>query len=169
MGRRSDCWFWVAQQSHAVERTTALRCSCIFPRLRGPGEGSHAKTEPSLSDTQRSRSRCDHRAPSITLPEELASFADLGIGTAMAQHVRLKIDANPCLFCFCDPRSPLQRGTNEKSQRAALDHTLPERPRAEAATPLMRYIRSGSSLNATTEKDTGMETAAEALTILLSQ
>lgn len=46
----------------------------------------------------------------ITLPEELRRSLTWDQGAEMAQHDRLKIDAGVQVY-FCDPQSPLQRGT----------------------------------------------------------
>ncbi|KMO15281.1 hypothetical protein QR78_21730 [Methylobacterium indicum] len=50
------------------------------------------------------------------LPEHLRRSLTWDQGSEMAEHARLRIDADLQVY-FCDPRSPWQRGANEYTNK----------------------------------------------------
>src|SRR5258707_12972724 len=149
-----------------VERTTRYTMLLHLPRLKGPGEGPHAKDGPALSGHGAEAVRDAITRTIITLPEELRRSLTWDQGTEMAQHGRLKIDAGIQVY-FCDPRSPWQRGTNENTN-GLLRQYFPK------GTDLSIYDADeisavAAALNARPKKTLGWKTPAEALDELLSQ
>ncbi len=82
--------------------------------MDGHGCGDRVKNGPALAGHGAEAVR-DAIARTIkTLPEQLRQSLTWDQGAEMAQHTQLRIDTG-LPVCFCDPRSPWQRGTNENT------------------------------------------------------
>jgi IS30 family transposase len=97
-----------------VERTTRFTLLLHLPRMAGHGEEARTKKGPALAG-HGADAVCEAITRTITtLPEQLRRSLTWDQGAEMAQHARLKIDADLQVY-FCDPHSPWQRGTNENT------------------------------------------------------
>jgi len=97
-----------------VERTTRFTMLLHLPRLTGHGREAGEKKRPALAG-HGAEAVCDAITRAIfTMPEQLRRSLTWDQGAELAQHARLKIDADLQVY-FCDPHSPWQRGTNENT------------------------------------------------------
>jgi hypothetical protein len=72
-----------------------------------------------LPDGHKAQQVADALAAIIqTLPRRLARSLTWDQGNEMAEHARFSVATGVQVY-FCDPKSPWQRGSNEKHQRAA--------------------------------------------------
>jgi IS30 family transposase len=142
-----------------VERTTRFTMLLHLPRMHGHG-ARPVKNGPALAGHGAEAVR-DAIAVSIaTLPEQLRRSLTWDQGAEMAQHARLRIDADLDIY-FCDPHSPWQRGTNENTN-GLLRQYFPK------GTDLSRHARGdldavAAALNSRPRKTLGWKTPAEAL------
>ena len=97
-----------------VERTTRFTMLLHLPRMLEHGLGARTKNGPALAGHGAEAVR-DSIAGTITnLPKQLRQSLTWDQGAEMSQHARLTIDTGVDVY-FCDPYSPWQRGTNEKT------------------------------------------------------
>ena len=148
-----------------VERTTRFTMLLHLPRLAGHGDGPRTKGGPALSGHGAEAVRDAITRTIVTLPKELRRSLTWDQGTEMAQHSRLKIDADIQVY-FCDPRSPWQRGTNENTNGLLRQYF----PKSEDLSSYKADEISAVAvaLNARPRKTLGWKTPAEALDELLS-
>jgi IS30 family transposase len=79
--------------------------------------------------TMRADAVADALAAAVTtLPQQLTKSLRWNLGHEMAQHQRFTV-ATDVQVCFCDPRSPWQRGSNENTN-GLLRQYLPRPSRA---------------------------------------
>jgi transposase, IS30 family len=97
-----------------VERTTRFTMLLHLPRMAGYGDGAPIKNGPALAGHGAEAVREAITRTIITLPEQLRRSLTWDQGAEMAQHVNLRIDTGLQIY-FCDPQSPWQRGSNEKT------------------------------------------------------
>jgi IS30 family transposase len=97
-----------------VERTTRFTMLLHLPRATGHVQEAGDKKRPALAG-HGAEAVCDAITRAIfTMPEQLRRSLTWDQGAELAQHARLKIDADFQVY-FCDPHSPWQRGTNENT------------------------------------------------------
>ena len=97
-----------------VERKTRFTLLLHLPPMPGHGAGPHKKNGPALAGHGAEAVR-DAITKSIQrLPSHLYKSLTWDQGAEMAQHAKLKTDTGLQVF-FCDPQSPWQRGSNEKT------------------------------------------------------
>jgi IS30 family transposase len=95
-----------------VERTTRFTMLLHLPRVTD--HSREAGERPALAG-HGAEAVCDAITRAIfTMPEQLRRSLTWDQGAELAQHARLKIDADLQVY-FCDPHSPWQRGTNENT------------------------------------------------------
>ena len=97
-----------------VERTTRFTLLLYLPRMAGHGHEARVKNGPALAGHGAEAVRDAISRTIVTLPEQLRRSLTWDQGAEMAQHARLKIEADVRVY-FCDPHSPWQRGTNENT------------------------------------------------------
>ena len=96
------------------ERTTRFTMLLHLPPMPGHGSGPRAKNGPALAGHGAEAVR-NAIANAITrLPEQLRRSLTWDQGAEMAKHHDLRLDIGLGVY-FCDPHSPLQRGTNENT------------------------------------------------------
>ena len=142
-----------------VERTSRFTLLLHLPRMPGHGERMPAKNGPALAGHGAEAVRDAIAASVATLPEQLRRSLTWDQGAELAQHARLRIDADLDIY-FCDPHSPWQRGTNENTN-GLLRQYFPK------GTDLSRYSRDdldavAAALNGRPRKTLGWKTPAEA-------
>lgn len=100
-----------------VERTTRFTLLLHLPRMAEHATGQRT------TDTKNGPPLAGHGATAVreaitravrTLPTQLRRSLTWDQGAEMAEHARLRVDADLVIY-FCDPRSPWQRGTNENT------------------------------------------------------
>ena len=97
-----------------VGRTTCFTMLLHLPRLAGYGQEARVKNVPALAG-QGVEAVHDAVESSIrTLPEELRCTLIWDEDAEMARHHELRFEMG-LQGHFCDPHSPLQRGTNENT------------------------------------------------------
>ena len=150
-----------------VERTTRFTFLLHLPRMAGHAAGART------TDTKNGPALAGHGAMAVreaitrvirTLPAELRRSLTWDQGAEMAEHARLRIDADLAVY-FCDPHSPWQRGTNENTN-GLLRQYFPK------GTDLSAHGESdlaavALALNTRPRKTLGWRTPAEALDELL--
>lgn len=142
-----------------VESTTRFTLLLHLPCMEGHGSEPRMKNDPALAGHGAEAVR-DAIALSIKeLPQQLRRALTWDQGAEMAQHARLRIDADLPIY-FCDPHSPWQRGTNENTN-GLLRQYFPK------GTDLGRYTVAdmdaiAATLNARPRKTLGWKTPAEA-------
>ena len=97
-----------------VERITRFTMLLHLPPMPGHGEEPREKNGPALAGHGAEAVRDAMAREITTLLEQLRRSLTWDQGAEMAQHARLRIDTGVAVY-FCDPRSPLQRGTNENT------------------------------------------------------
>ena len=142
-----------------VERTTRFTMLLHLPRMEGHG-GPRTKNGPALAGHGAEAVRHAIATSITTLPEQLRRSLTWDQGAEMAQHARLRVDADLDIY-FCDPQSPWQRGTNENTN-GLLRQYFPK------GTDLSRHSRGdldavAAALNSRPRKTLGWKTPAEAL------
>jgi IS30 family transposase len=143
-----------------VERTSRFTLLLHLPRMPGHGERTPAKNRPALAGHGAEAVRDAIAASIATLPEQLRRSLTWDQGAELAQHARLRIDADLDIY-FCDPHSPWQRGTNENTN-GLLRQYFPK------GTDLSRHARGdldavAAALNSRPRKTLGWKTPAEVL------
>ena len=96
-----------------VERTTRFTILLHLPRMENYGEPRN-KLSPPLAGHGAEAVRKAIAASILKLPKHLKRSLTWDQGTEMAQHEKLRVQANLPIY-FCDPQSPWQRGTNENT------------------------------------------------------
>jgi IS30 family transposase len=97
-----------------VERTTRFTMLLHLPRMTGHEQEVCVKKGPALAGHGAEAVRDAITRAIFTMPEQLRRSLTWDQGAELAQHARLKIDADMQVY-FCDPHSPWQRGTNENT------------------------------------------------------
>ena len=98
-----------------VERTTRFTVLLHLPPMEGHGAvGPREKNGPALAGHGAEAVRDAIAREITTLPERLRRSLTWDQGAEMAQHARLRVEADLAIY-FCDPHSPWQRGTNENT------------------------------------------------------
>jgi len=143
-----------------VERTSRFTLLLHLPPMPGHGEGRRPKNGPPLAGHGAEAVRDAIAAAITTLPEQLRRSLTWDQGAELAQHARLRIDADLDIY-FCDPHSPWQRGTNENTN-GLLRQYFPK------GTDLSRHSRGdldavAAALNSRPRKALGWKTPAEIL------
>jgi IS30 family transposase len=150
-----------------VERTTRFTLLLHLPRMAGHALGQRT------TDTKNGPALAGHGATAVreaitramqTLPTQLRRSLTWDQGAEMADHARLRVDADLAIY-FCDPRSPWQRGTNENTN-GLLRQYFPKGTdlSSHRAAALAAVARA---LNTRPRKTLGWRTPAEALNDLL--
>jgi IS30 family transposase len=147
-----------------VERSTRFTILLHLPRMADYGK-PRTKNGPALAGHGAEAVRKAIASAIKKLPQHLRRSLTWDQGAEMAQHERLRIDANLPIY-FCDPQSPWQRGTNENTN-GLLRQYFPK------GTDLSRHSRSvldavAATLNSRPRKTLEWKTPAEALKNLLS-
>ena len=143
-----------------VERSTRFTMLLHLPPMAGHGQQPRVKNGPPLAGHGAQAVRDAIAASITTLPQQLRRSLTWDQGAEMAQHAKLRIDADLDIY-FCDPHSPWQRGTNENTN-GLLRQYFPK------GTDLSRHSRSdldavAAALNSRPRKTLGWKTPAEAL------
>lgn len=146
-----------------VERTTRFTILLHLPRMENYGE-SRNKLSPPLAGHGAEAVRKAIAAAIVKLPRHLRRSLTWDQGSEMAQHEKLRAQANLPIY-FCDPQSPWQRGTNENTN-GLLRQYFPK------GTDLSRYSRIdidavAATLNSRPRKILDWKTPSEALNDLL--
>jgi IS30 family transposase len=97
-----------------VERTTRFTILLHLPRMPGRDDAVRKKNGPALAGHGAEAVREAVTRTITTLPEQLRRSLTWDQGAEMSQHAPLLIDTGVQVY-FCDPHSPWQRGTNEKT------------------------------------------------------
>jgi IS30 family transposase len=147
-----------------VERTTRFTMLLHLPRMPGYGATTRMKNGPALAGHGAEAVREAITRTIITLPEQLRRSLTWDQGAEMAEHARLKIDANVQIY-FCDPHSPWQRATNENTN-GLLRQYFPKGTDLSAHRG-KEIAAVAAALNARPRKTLNWKTPAEALDALL--
>ena len=143
-----------------VERSTRFTMLLHLPPMAGHGQVPRVHNGPPLAGHGAQAVRDAIAASITTLPQQLRRSLTWDQGAEMAQHAKLRIDADLDIY-FCDPHSPWQRGTNENTN-GLLRQYFPK------GTDLSRHSRSdldavAAALNSRPRKTLDWKTPAEAL------
>ena len=143
-----------------VERSTRFTMLLHLPPMAGHGQQPRVHNGPPLAGHGAQAVRDAIAASITTLPQQLRRSLTWDQGAEMAQHAKLRIDADLDIY-FCDPHSPWQRGTNENTN-GLLRQYFPK------GTDLSRHSRSdldavAAALNSRPRKTLDWKTPAEAL------
>jgi len=141
-------------------RTTRFTMLLHLPPMKGHGSIPRARNGPALAGHGAAAVRDAIAATIITLPARLRRSLTRDQGAEMASHARLRTDTG-IEVCFCDPRSPWQRGTSENTS-GLLRQYFPE------GTDLSRHSPGdlaavAAALSSRPRKTLGWKTPAEAL------
>jgi transposase, IS30 family len=101
-----------------------------------------------------------------TLPEQLRKTLTWDQGREMAEHAKLKIDANLDIY-FCDPHSPWQRGSNENTNGLLRQYFPKGTDLSVHSTDELAEV--AAALNGRPRMTLDWRTPGEALDALLSQ
>ena len=101
-----------------------------------------------------------------TLPEQLAKTLTWDQGHEMADHQRFTIQTG-VQACFCDPKSPWQRGSNENTN-GLLRQYFPKGTSLAGHSPA-HLAAVADELNGRPRKTLGWKTPAEALAEVLDR
>jgi len=142
-----------------VERSSRFTMLLHLPRMGERGE-PRIKNGPALAGHGAEAVRRAIASTIRTLPAQLRRSLTWDQGAEMAQHARLRIEADLPVY-FCDPRSPWQRGTNENTN-GLLRQYFPK------GTDLSRYDTKdlaavAAALNSRPRKTLDWRTPAEVL------
>lgn len=147
-----------------VERTTRFTLLLHLPPQAGHRQRPRDKHGPALAGHGAKAVREAITRAMASLPKQLRQSLTWDQGSEMSQHARLSIETG-LKVCFCDPRSPWQRGTNENTN-GFLRQYFPK------GTDLSAYRASeldavALALNTRPRKTLGWRTPAEAFNELL--
>ena len=143
-----------------VERKTRFTMLLHLPPMPGHGIERRERDGPALAGHGAEAVRDAIVATMRHLPDHLRRSLAWDQGAEMAQHARLRVEADLDVY-FCDPHSPWQRGTNENTN-GLLRQYFPR------GTDLARFSIEdldavAATLNARPRKTLGWRTPAEAL------
>ena len=99
-----------------VERTTRFTLLLHLPRMDGHGDGPRVKNGAPLAGHGAKAVRDAIAQVIVTLPAQLRRSLTWDQGAEISEHVQLRIATGLPIY-FCEPHSPWQRGTNEKTNR----------------------------------------------------
>ena len=120
-----------------VERSTRFTMLLHLPPMAGHGQQPRVHNGPPLAGHGAQAVRDAIAASITTLPQQLRRSLTWDQGAEMAQHAKLRIDADLDIY-FCDPQQPLAARHQREHQRPAAPilpqrhrplPTLPKRPR----------------------------------------
>ena len=97
-----------------VERTTRFTMLLHLPPMPGQGTRPRVRNGPATAGHGAEAVRDAIARSIVTLPRQLRRSLAWDQGAETARHAELTILAD-LPVCFCDPRSPWQRGTNENT------------------------------------------------------
>ena len=148
-----------------VERPSRFVMLLHLPSMPGHDPGTRVKNGPALAGHGAEAVRDAVAAKINALPAQLRKSLTWDQGAEMAQNAHLRIATDLAIY-FCGPRSPRQRGTNEKTN-GLLRQYFPR------GTDIGRYSDQelaavATTLNRWPRKALGWKTPAEALQHLLS-
>jgi hypothetical protein len=143
-----------------VERSTRFTMLLHLPRMDGHGKAPRVHNGPALAGHGAEAVRDAIASAITTLPQQLRRSLTWDQGAELAQHAQLRIDTGLAVY-FCDPHSPWQRGTNEKTS-GLLRQYFPK------GTDLSRHTQDdldavAAALNTRPRKTLAWKTPAEAL------
>ena len=146
------------------ERKTRFTMLLHLPRMKEHG-APRKKNGPALAGHGADAVRQAITASMRELPSPLRRSLTWDQGAEMSQHVRLRADTGLRIY-FCEPRSPLQRGTNENTN-GLMRQYFPK------GTDFSRYGLEelhavGTALNNRPRKALGWRTPAEAFKACLA-
>lgn len=147
-----------------VARTTRFTMLLHLPPMPGHDSETQAKNGPALAGHGAEAMR-DAIADAIKmLPEQLRRSLTWDQGVEMARHAELRIETGLSVY-FCDPHSPWQRASNEKTN-GLLRQYFPKGTNlaAHGATDLAAVAHA---LNSRPRKTLGWRTPPEALDEIL--
>jgi len=141
-----------------VERTTRFTMLLHLPRMTDHGREADESPAPAGHGAE---AVCDAITRAIfTMPEQLRRSLTWDQGAELAQHARLKIDADLQVY-FCDPHSPWQRGTNENTNGLLRQYFPKGTDLSAHSTDDLKAV--ALALNTRPRKTLGWKTPAETL------
>ena len=142
-----------------VERTTRFTMLLYLPRMEGHGTGRSVKNGPALAGQRRGCPGC-HCSDDQKPPTDLRRSLTWDQGAEMVQHAQLRLDTGLDIY-FCDPQSPWQRGSNEKTNGLLRQYFPKGTDLSKHGTEELRDV--AHALNTRPRKTLGWQTPAEAL------
>lgn len=100
--------------SKLVERTIRFTMLLHLPCMKEHGTGKPVKNGPAFASHSAKAVRDAIAETICRLPDRQRRSPNWDQGAEMTQHAQLRIDAGLEIY-FCDPQSPLQRGSKENT------------------------------------------------------
>lgn len=148
-----------------VERTTRFTMLLHLPRLPGHGDGPRVGNGPAGAGHGAEAVRDAIARTITTLPQQLRRSLTWDQKAEMARHDELPVMTGPSI-CFCDPRSPWQRGSNENTN-GLLRQVVPKGTDLSQHGP-DEIEAVAAALNGRPRRTLGWKTPAEALDEVLA-